>query len=152
VAVVDGDLRRSSLGKWAGTTDRPGLSDLIEGTVSLQDTIVKYEEIPIHIVPSGLSKKPAAELLHSRELRTVFGMMAEHFDLILVDSPPVNLITDALLLASGCDAVMLVARAFSTTRKDLERAAHELQTFRVIGTVLNGGTRGHLYRRYGGYY
>jgi Mrp family chromosome partitioning ATPase len=78
--------------------------------------------------------------------------MTEEFDLVLVDSPPVNLITDAQLLAGKCDAVLLIARAFSTTRTALEQAARELNAFRIIGTVLNGGTRPNLYRRYSGYY
>jgi len=78
--------------------------------------------------------------------------MTEEFDLVLVDSPPVNLITDAQLLAGHCDAVLLVARAFSTTSKSLEQTATELKAFRMIGTVLNGGTRAQLYRRYNGYY
>jgi Mrp family chromosome partitioning ATPase len=78
--------------------------------------------------------------------------MAEHFDLILVDSPPVNVITDVQLLAGNCDAVLLVARAFSTTCKALEKAAQDLAAFRVLGTVLNAGTPAHAgYKKYGGY-
>jgi Mrp family chromosome partitioning ATPase len=70
-----------------------------------------------------------------------------------MDSPPVNLIADAHLLATNCDAVLLVARAFSTTRKSLEETIRDLQNTRIIGTVLNGGTRAQLYRRrYQGYY
>lgn len=153
VAVVDGDLRRGSLGKWLGVKDHPGLGDLIEGTATLQDAVIKCDEIPIHFIVSGLSQRPAAELLHSRQLGELFQRMTEQFDLVLVDSPPVNLVTDGQLLAAACDAVLLVARAFSTTRKDLEKAVQDLQTFRIIGTVLNGGTRAQLYRRYNnGYY
>jgi Mrp family chromosome partitioning ATPase len=70
----------------------------------------------------------------------------------VVDSSPVNLITDAQLLAENCDAVLVVARAFSTTRKSLEQTVQELSAFRIIGTVLNGGTKAQLYRRYNGYY
>jgi Mrp family chromosome partitioning ATPase len=78
--------------------------------------------------------------------------MSEQFDLVLVDSAPVNLISDTQLLAGCCDAVLLVARAFSTTRKSMEQAVQELSPFRIIGTVLNGGPRAHNYRRYKGYY
>jgi Mrp family chromosome partitioning ATPase len=77
--------------------------------------------------------------------------MTEQFDLVLVDSPPANLVTDVQLLAANCDAVLLVARAFSTTRKAFEEAVHNLQPFRVIGTVLNGGTAKRSYR-YNEYY
>jgi len=71
--------------------------------------------------------------------------------LVLMDSPPVNLVADAQLLAAGCDAVLLVARAFATTRKALEKAVQDLSPFRVIGTVLNRGMRADLYRHYKSY-
>ena len=65
--------------------------------------------------------------------------MTEQYDLVLVDTPPVNLIADVQLLAASCDAVLLIARAFSTTTKMFEKAVQELAPFRVIGTVLNAG-------------
>jgi Mrp family chromosome partitioning ATPase len=71
---------------------------------------------------------------------------------VLIDSPPLNLVTDAQLLANSCDAVLLVVRAFVTTRKSLERTVQDLQAFRVIGTVLNCGTRTQKKGRYRGYY
>jgi len=152
VAVVDGDLRRSSLGKWVGVTDQPGLCELIEGRCSLEDAILKCEDVPVHVIVSGTSEKEPAELLHSHSLNTTIQNLSDHFDLVLVDSPPINVVADAHLLASSSDAVLLVARAFATPRKELERAAHELQPFRVIGTILNGSTKAQLYKRYSGYY
>jgi capsular exopolysaccharide synthesis family protein len=152
VLVIDGDLRRGSIGKWLGVDDHPGLSNLLEGTVELEDVVLKGADIPLHVVTRGNSKMSPAELLHSPKMGVYFRRMTEHFDLVLVDSPPVTLITDAQLLAGGCDAVLLIARAFSTTRRALEQATQELSPFRVIGTVLNGGTRAQLYRRYNGYY
>jgi capsular exopolysaccharide synthesis family protein len=152
VLVVDGDLRRGSLGKWLGVGERPGLSNLIDGSATLAEVVLKSDAIPIHLIGCGTSKTPAGELLQSGELSRQFQKMTEQFALVLVDSPPVNLITDAQLLAGSCDGVILVTRAFSTTRKSLERAIQDLQPFRVIGTILNGGTRSQLYGRYKGYY
>lgn len=152
VVVVDGDLRRGSLGKWLGVTDRPGLSNLIEGSATLQDVVFKSDDIPIHFIVAGNSKTASAELLQSPQLGSHFRRMGEQFTLVLIDSPPVNLLTDAQLIASKCDAVLMVARAFSTTKKAFEQAARELASFRILGTVLNGGTRGQLSSRYNGYY
>jgi hypothetical protein len=59
---------------------------------------------------------------------------------------------DAQLLAGACDAVLLIARAYSTNRKGFEKAVQELRPFRLIGTVLNGGARAKLGSRYKGYY
>jgi capsular exopolysaccharide synthesis family protein len=153
VLVVDGDMRRGTIGKLLGADDHPGLSNMMEGKAELHDVVVQCRDLPIHFLLRGNSALPAAELLHSTDhLSGVFQRMTEEFDLVLVDSPPVNLITDAQLLAQNCDAVLLVARAFSTTRKSLEQAVRDLQNARIIGTVLNGGTRAQLYRRYHGYY
>jgi Mrp family chromosome partitioning ATPase len=85
-------------------------------------------------------------------LNTQLRRLSEEFSIVLVDSPPVNLMTDTQLLAAGCDAVLLVARAFSTTRKSLEKAIQDLQPFRVVGSVLNGVSRSQRLRRYRGYY
>jgi len=152
VVVIDGDLRRGTLGKWLGVKEHPGLSNLIEGTSSLNDVVLRCEQIPIHFIVSGNSTLPAAELLHSPDFGIHIRSMTEQFDLVLVDSPPVNLITDTQLLASYCDAVLVVARAFSTRCKAFEKMTQDRAPFRIVGAVLNGGTRADLYRGYGSYY
>jgi polysaccharide biosynthesis transport protein len=154
VLVVDGDLRRGTIGKLLGGEGLPGLSNLIEGTASLHDVVLKCRDLSVSFLLRGNSEVAPGELLHSTDrLRDAFRAVSEGFDLVLMDSPPVNLIADAHLLATNCDAVLLVARAFSTTRKSLEETIRDLQNTRIIGTVLNGGTRAQLYRRrYQGYY
>ena len=153
VLLVDGDLRRGTIGKLMGVDEHAGLSNLMEGTVALEDVLLQCRDLPLHFLLRGNSELPAAELLHSTDrLRHIFNHMTEEFDLVIVDSSPVNLITDAQLLAENCDAVLLVARAFATTRKSLEQTVRDLNAFRIVGTVLNGGTRAQLYRRYNGYY
>ena len=152
VLLVDGDLRKGSLGKWLTVSGLPGLSDLIEGTSRMEDVILKSDELPIHFVLRGNSKISAPELLNSPNLKLCFQEMAEQYDVVIVDTPPVGLVTDAQLLAKCCDAVLLVGRAFSTTCKAIEKAVQDLQPFRIVGTILNGGARVKRYRRYNGYY
>jgi protein-tyrosine kinase len=153
VLVIDGDLRRGTMGKWLGIDkDRSGFSDLLEGTAKLEDLILRSDHMNAHFMLRGNSNLAPAELLHSPRLSTQLRQLAEYFDLVLVDSAPLNLVTDAQLIASSCDAVLLVARAFHTTRKTLEKACQDLAPFRVIGTVLNGATRAQAYKRYNGYY
>jgi protein-tyrosine kinase len=151
VLVVDGDLRRGSFTKCLGLDNQPGFSNLIDGSAKLQDVIFKSDDFPMNFMLRGNSKSPAAELLEPAQLRVHFLRMTEQFDLVLVDSPPLNVVTDTQLLAGSCDAVLLVARAFATTCKSLEKAAADIQPFRVIGTVLNGAKPRRL-RRYSGYY
>jgi capsular exopolysaccharide synthesis family protein len=153
VLMVDGDLRRGSLGNWLGMDQNtPGLSNLLEGSVTLEDVVLQSDDTPFAFIVRGNSKVPPAELLNSPHLASHFRAMGKHFDLVLVDSPPVNLITDTQLLAGGCDAVLLIARAFATTRKALKNAIQELAPFNVIGTVLNGGPRSRIGSRNRSYY
>jgi protein-tyrosine kinase len=152
VLVVDGDIRRGSLGKWLGADEHPGLSNLIDGSASLEEVVLKADDLPVHFMARGNSPVSAAELLHSPELSSRIQAVSQYFSLVLIDSPPVNLVTDAQLLAKGCDAVLLVVRAFVTTRKSLEKTVQDLQSFRVLGTVLNCGTRAQMDPRYRGYY
>jgi capsular exopolysaccharide synthesis family protein len=152
VLVVDGDIRRGTLGKWLGADENRGLSNLIDGSARLNEVILKNDELPVHFMARGNSPVSAAELLNSPHLSSSIQKLAEYFSLVLIDSPPANVVTDAQLLANSCDAVLLVVRAFVTTRKSLERTFQDLQAFRVLGTVLNCGTRAQGDGRYRGYY
>jgi capsular exopolysaccharide synthesis family protein len=152
VLVVDGDLRKGNIGRLLGLENRPGLTNLVEGSARAEDTIFKCDDIPIHFLLHGNSGTPPAELLNSPRLGKHLRRISEQFDLVLVDSAPVNPITDTQLLAGSCDAILLVARAFSTTRKAMEQTVQELSQRRIIGTVLNSGPRSLGDRRYNGYY
>jgi capsular exopolysaccharide synthesis family protein len=148
VLVVDGDLRKGSLGRLLGMDNHPGLNNLIEGSAELEDVVLKCDEMPVYFIVRGSAKTPPGELLHSSRLIPQLRKMTELFSLVVVDSPPVNLVADAQQLAAGCDAVLLVARAFATSRKGLQKAVQDLTPFRVIGTVLNRGMRADLDRYY----
>jgi capsular exopolysaccharide synthesis family protein len=152
VLVVDGDLRKGSLSRGLGVDGRVGLSNFIDGSASLGDAVLKTDELPFHIVGRGTSEIAAGELLQTYDLKSRFHSMAERFSVVLIDSPPTNLIADVQLLAAASDAVLFIARAFSTSRKSLERAFQDISKFRIIGTVLNGGTSGIPYYRYRNYY
>jgi protein-tyrosine kinase len=149
ILVVDGDLRKGSFADWLGVDDKlPGLSNLIDGSATVQDVVLQSDDLPMHFVLRGNSAVP--ELLNSPHLREHFDAISAGFDLVLVDSPPVHLVADAHQLANSCDAVLLVARAFSTTRKTFEKTVQELAPARVLGTVLNGAPV-HRSRSYGYY-
>lgn len=149
VLVVDGDMRRGTLGGLLGIDrDLPGLSNLMDGSAQFEQVLLRSEELSMYIIPRGNAQ---VSDLQPTQFSAYFRNLAEQFDLVLVDSPPVNLITDVQILAASCDAVMLITRAFSTTGKGLEEAVDKLQSFRLIGAVLNAGTPRRS-RKYHGYY
>src|SRR5262249_45988155 len=147
------DLRRGTIAKWLNVPpSQAGFSDLIEGSVDLDDVILSSEDTAARFMMSGNSEISPAELLHSPRLGSILRRLGEPFDLILIDSAPLRLVADAQILAANCDAVILATRAFQTTSKSLEHVARELDGLRIIGAVLNGGAPVKKYRRYGGYY
>jgi receptor protein-tyrosine kinase len=110
------------------------------------------------MLASGQLPPNPAELLNGTRIKEVFAALRQHFDLVLIDSPPVLPDTDAVLLASLADATLLVVAAGRTRRGDLRRSADKLAQVnaRVIGLVLNetsrqGGGYGYRYG-YGGTY
>jgi protein-tyrosine kinase len=148
VLVIDGDMRKGTLGEWLGVDgDRPGLSNLLDGSATLEQVLLKSDELSMWVLPRGNAR---VWDLQPSQFEAHFRPVTEHFDLILVDTPPVNLVTDVQIMAASCDAVLLIARAFSTTNKSIEEATDKLQPFRIIGTVLNAGTprSAHKYRGY----
>ena len=148
IVVIDGDTRKGTLGSWFGLDkEQPGLSNLIEGTAQLEDVLLSSEELSLHVISRGTAQVCD---LQPFQLDGHFRRLAKEFDLVLIDTPPVNLITDVQIFAESCDAVLLIARAFSTTTKSIEEAATKLHSFRIIGTVLNAGTP--LRTKYQGYY
>jgi capsular exopolysaccharide synthesis family protein len=149
VIVIDGDLRRGTLGSWLGVSDdQPGLSNLFQGSAKLEDVVLKSDHVPMHFMVRGRAQ--VADL-HDSHFAGHFKRLSEIYDLVLIDSPPVNLLADVQLLAANSDAVLLVARAFKTTRKSLEKAAQELASFRIVGAVLNAGLINKSGRYYGYY-
>jgi protein-tyrosine kinase len=149
VLVIDGDLRRGSLARSLGVPEKqPGLADVISGTAKLEDVVLHSDEVPMHFIVRGNARVTD---MHASQFDVHFRSLAEDFDLIIVDSPPVNLLADVQLLASACEAVLLVARSFVTSRQTLEKAVQDLQTFNVIGTVLNAAAKGRS-QYYSGYY
>jgi capsular exopolysaccharide synthesis family protein len=84
-----------------------------------------------------------AELLNGRRIQEVFSTLRGLFDLVLIDSPPVLPVTDAVVLAKDADATVLVVAAGQTSRGDLQRAAEKLAQVnaRVVGLVLNETSR-----------
>jgi capsular exopolysaccharide synthesis family protein len=149
VLVVDGDMRRGTLGSWLGVSnDQPGLSNLLEGSARLEDVVLRSDRVPMHFMVRGNAQ---VHDMHPSHFANHFQKLGEAFDLVLVDSPPANLLVDVQMLAANTDAVLLVARAFSTSRKAFEKAVQELTPFRLLGAVLNAGVTSRS-KRYFGYY
>ncbi len=157
VAIVSCDLRKPGIHKFFKTDNSKGLSSVLGGTETLQSVFVAFEELPNLIcIPSGPIPPNPSELLGSTRLSDIFEALRATNDVILVDSPPVLPVTDAIVVAQVVDFVVLVARAELSHARAVSRALELLSNVDapVRGVILNAveverSRRG--YGRYGAY-
>lgn len=152
VLVIEGDLRRGTLQNILGLDSSPGLCNLLDGTATQKEVILKSDATPVDFVLRGRSSVSPAELLHSPRLGNYIRELGGHYDLVLIDSAPANLVEDTQLLAEHSDAILLVARPFLTSCKELSAASRSLARHRIIGAVFNGAKAIAPYQRYRSYY
>ena len=156
VLLVDADLRQPSLHEAFGIPQGPGLSGIVGGDCTELDATVQAKVLPnLAMLPSGVSPEYPAEMLASAEMRQLIEGWRSQYDHVVIDTPPVSMFTDAVVLGSSVDAVLLVARASTTTRHVLCHTRDVLQRANVnlAGVVLNGvdlQDRNGYYRRYSG--
>jgi polysaccharide biosynthesis transport protein len=160
VLLVDSDLRRPALAKALNLQNRKGLAEILTGACEFDETLLqKPEDLEsLFLLPAGPYPPNPAELLCSIKMETLIKQLRHRFDHIVLDSPPVLPITDATILSSLVDGVIMVVECEGTTRAALSRACSVIEHSggKILGTVLNKvDTRrdGYYgYRYYHGYY
>lgn len=151
VLVIDADLRRPVQHKVFDVGRGPGLSDVVVGLVEPLAAIQSYAEMPnLYIMTCGTEAPNPAELLGSEAFQRLVTSLLDKFDTVVIDTPPVMLVTDAAVIGSICDGVIIVAEAGRTERGVLAAAVNELRHARgsVIGIVLNRVGVGRASGRY----
>lgn len=154
VLLVDADLRRSSLHRTLQVAREPGLGDVLSGRCTSQAATVEVEDIPrLSVVSGGRALEYPAEALASPEMTAALRCWREKYDRVVIDTPPVAMVTDAVVLAAQADAVLLVAMASGTTRQALVRSRDLLLRAhaRIVGVVVNGVDSSYQNSYYHGY-
>ena len=161
VLLVDGDLRRASIGKKLGLDGaRPGLSDLVAGTATLEDCVQRIEDTQLSVIPAGMLPPNPLDLLSSQAFRRLLDQLRGRYDRIVLDSAPAQAVSDALVLSRLCDAVVFVLKADATPSQLVQLAVKRLRQVDApfVGAVLNQydhlkATRygHHPYGKYGDY-
>ncbi|HYP53699.1 MAG TPA: polysaccharide biosynthesis tyrosine autokinase, partial [Pyrinomonadaceae bacterium] len=140
VLIMDCDLRRPRIHANFGLTNGRGLTNYLSGEGNLDSLLQTYERLPnLKIMPSGPIPPNPAELLGSNEMRRLLGALAERFTHIVIDSPPAISFTDASILSTLVDGVMLVVHAGRSSRAVVRRAKQQLVDVgaNIFGVVLN---------------
>ena len=143
ILLVDADMRRGVLHEVLKAPREPGLSEVLFGKAPLAAAVTSVEpmeDVRIDFLPSGIWPPNPAELIASARMRELLTTAREGYEMVILDAPPLNLVTDAAVLGTHCDGVVLVARAGITEEAPLEYAVEQLASVRapLLGTVLNG--------------
>jgi capsular exopolysaccharide synthesis family protein len=136
--LIDADLRRGMLHALFDVPREPGLSDVLMGDRTRAEAVRVTEGRP-DFLPTGTLPPNPAELLGSEAMGTLLAAAAEDYDSIVLDAPPMNLVTDAAVLARNTDGVIVVTRAGVTPRQAVLYTFDQLSSVkaRVLGSVLN---------------
>src|SRR5207249_5762751 len=142
VLVVDADLRRPMVHRIFDLANVAGLSTALSRDVNEQDILALIESEPatgLHLLTSGPIPPNPSELLGSRQMKELLTMLEQHFDHIVIDSPPITNVTDGVLLAAMVDGVILVVHGGQSTRELVRRTRQILRGVgaRIFGVVLN---------------
>lgn len=152
VAILDCDLRRARLHLLFRTTREPGLTQLLLGQATEQDVLRPTAVDGLFFVPAGALPPNPSELLGGARMQELFRSLSSQFDVVLLDTPPVHVAADSLILGKMSDGVLLVLRAGHTEQDSALDAIRRLTGIgvRVVGAVLNDPD--HKVPQYSGYY
>ncbi len=151
--LIDCDLRKPILHKVFNISRNPGLTDVMKSETSID--IIRQTEIPnLDIITSGDIPPNPSEILASQKLKNFLTKVSENYDIVLLDSPPIIAVTDAIILSKITDAIILVVKANSTDLRIVERSIDQLSQVNCIlaGAVLNGINVSGRYDSYYYYY
>ena len=140
VLLIDADLRRPSVGKTFGlTVSRPGLTNLIAGSHTQKDCTVFDKESGLHVIPSGPVPPDAQQILNSLRFSNTVKLLSKHYDRIIIDTAPVNAVSDALMISRLSDSTLYVVKSGSTRKKIIQRGIGRLNQvgISIDGIILN---------------
>lgn len=152
--LIDSDMRRPAVSKGLDLgKGSKGLSNLVSGTATLEECLQTVEGSNLMILPSGTIPPNPLELLLSQKFKDTLAQLSETFDIIIIDSPPVELVSDALVISALTTGVIYVVKALDTpyqlARKGLQRLRRA--DGQILGVVLNKLDFAHAEKYYGEY-
>ena len=153
VVLIEADLRKPRIYEVLKMTPEQGISAVINGEAKVADVLLNTEVDNLKLLPCGKIPENPAELFTSEKFPALLEELKQSFDTIIIDSPPVTVVTDALIIAQHVHGVIVVARANKTPLPHLIRTRELLEGVNapILGTVLND-ISSHAHGYYGGYY
>lgn len=152
VLVIDADLRRPSMARLLIENGAPGLSNVLAGLCNEEEAIRKELMPNLDVLFSGEIPPNPSELLSSPRMEELLRRLSAQYDYIFVDTPPVNIVTDACVVGSLVDGVLFVVRQNQSDRDSVKQGVNQLNIagVKLLGFVYNGVETGSRrgYKRY----
>ena len=155
VLLIDTDLRKSDLSRCLNIPAKPGLSDFLNGAVSLDNVIYTYNSVKgLHVIPGGERNNTPSDLLAGETFRVFLQKMRDRFDLVLLDTPPLIPVADTMSLRDQIDSYILIFRIGFTPHVMLRQILEDIEKSKIMGVVLNGVElqKSKYYQKYYGKY
>jgi capsular exopolysaccharide synthesis family protein len=140
VLLIDADMRRPAMARLLVEKVAPGLSNVLAGLVTEEEAIRKEVYPNLDILFSGDIPPNPSELLGSQRMRDLLDRLSEKYDYILVDTPPVNVVTDTCVVANLLHGVLYLVRKDKADRDSVTKGVNQLKLTgaRLLGFVVNG--------------
>ncbi|MEQ1105981.1 polysaccharide biosynthesis tyrosine autokinase [Acinetobacter ursingii] len=149
VLLIDADLRRGYLHKYFNLETQPGLTELLTDQATLTQVTHSTEVANLSFISRGKSPSNPSELLSSQKFQTLLQELSQHYDHIILDTPPVLAVTDGIIISQYTGVNLIVARHAKTQMKELELT---LNRFEQAGTKVNGFILNDIQRSASGSY
>ena len=149
ILLVDSDLRTRGLTTLLGAQSEVGLSDVLTGEVAAESVVLATSVENLYVVTAGQSSGRSAEAFSSEHWKQFVNWASQHFDIILVDSPPILAMADFELITAACNSAVLVVRALKTSRESLTKAIKQIDAKKFLGAVFNESRPQSKYQHYG---
>lgn len=156
VLLIDADMRKPSGHRYFGVDCRHGLSEYLaglNGELKLRPTDIDN----LFILTAGQIPPNPAELLGSKQMDVLLDYARQHFDYIIIDTPPVNIVTDSTVIADKITGYIMVVQSGKNHMQDVSEAVHQIEEMNgnIVGMILNdpeNTTAAHYSYRYNKYY
>ncbi len=151
VALVDADLRRPRLHALFGLPQEPGLTSLMLSEAAVSEPQLLETGVPgVSLLPAGAQPPNPADILGSQKMEQLLRALKAQADVVILDSPPVNVAVDAAVLATKTDGLLLTVRYGYSRRDHVAQAQETLERFRVrlLGAVFVDAPEGGLVQGY----
>ncbi|MBS5981037.1 CpsD/CapB family tyrosine-protein kinase [Clostridium butyricum] len=151
VIILDCDFRKPSIHKFFNISNSAGITDILLGEEKLEETIQHYNSNTDILTAGNIPPNPS-EILGSQSMINLLSFLSERYDIVIIDSPPVGVVTDAQIISASVDGTLVVIRAEETKAKRVTEAVNLLKKVdaNIIGMVLNEAQ--NINKSYSDYY